>query len=603
MKRSLAAAFPFLLFAGLALVITSPLFCTPSRLRFPVAASHWDAADPRWTAWWVGEALSRGESFLQCELLFYPFEESLDLFPANWSYSLLLQPIVWIFGVPEGLNLHYATALLLSFTAAGFFAYLLAREVGLSRMAACFAGVAFAVCGIRMCNVARTNVVVSEFLPLLLWFYLRVVRRPNAPHVIGLGIAAALTFYGSLEITNQALLMLAGWFVVSLIVPATRRATVRAIPLLAAAGIVVGILGAPLIVRLIVSGSGSAFAARAASYLPVGSLDLLAPFVPHAGDALYGKWLGARPPVHFEIEALREGATAASFFLGFGVPALAILALVTGKWRRALPWMALGLVFLVLSMGPLLKVGGTVTHVWLPYAYLYKIFPPIQLSRVPLRLLSAASLGLALWAAWGFEGLRERLTRRRVASLVMTVVAFGIVLLESAERIPIDMMPSAIRIPDSYRAIGEDPQARSLLELPYNRYELNRLTLYYQTVHRLPIYFCDYPRAEHQMRDDLHALPFFGYVFAVQNAATYAKAQPGRFKMPEPPRDLEAVQRTLRDWGLRYVTLHEIPWPDGRIGLWSAVVALRDALRRLGPVAEWEEEAEPGYAIRFFRMF
>jgi hypothetical protein len=128
------------------------------------------------------------------------------------------------------------------------------------------------------------------------------------------------------------------------------------------------------------------------------------------------------------IERLHAGVSRGRApFLGAATLGLAVAgAAMTRGLRR---WLLLGLAafFLLLSLGPVLKVFGTNTGLPLPYAVLARV-PPFTLAREPLRLSTFAAWALLGLAALGLTAVRARVSRRfgRTAGLAVVGLATAV---------------------------------------------------------------------------------------------------------------------------------------------------------------------------------
>jgi hypothetical protein len=176
-------------------------------------------------------------------------------------------------------------------------------------------------------------------------------------------------------------------------------------------------------------------------------------------------------------------------YLGF-VP---VLLASIGVWRvkgRARLWMILGLVGIVLALGPLLTVGGRQVEysvaghtgfVVLPGAVLPRL-PFYSLVRAPYRFLEATVLSLAVLAGYGFSALSQAAGRRALYSVLGIAVVLA-VCLEYAAHLPFPVVD--LPIPDFYETLRRDGRDYGILDVGTET--LNHPGMYYQTVHGHPI--------------------------------------------------------------------------------------------------------------------
>ena len=171
---------------------------------------------------------------------------------------------------------------------------------------------------------------------------------------------------------------------------------------------------------------------------------------------------------------------------------LGILALAT-RWRETWIWGVLAVGCMVLSLGPILKVGGEPvvyeidkyrTNVVLPYA-LIKPLPLVGVSRTPGRLGETAMFALAVLAAFAFDALPRWATRHWRSTALVVLLALGI----SIETLVEWPMPlRKVAIPSALQPFLTDEGKGSLLHVPlYANSEIKNSALHYQTFHERPI--------------------------------------------------------------------------------------------------------------------
>jgi hypothetical protein len=80
----------------------------------------------------------------------------------------------------------------------------------------------------------------------------------------------------------------------------------------------------------------------------------------------------------------------------------------------------LAIVFLALSLGPALKVGGLSTRVPLPYALLMRV-PPFDVGRTPVRCVLLAVFALSVLGAGSLNWLMEKVRSRAGSALAQAL--------------------------------------------------------------------------------------------------------------------------------------------------------------------------------------
>jgi hypothetical protein len=168
-----------------------------------------------------------------------------------------------------------------------------------------------------------------------------------------------------------------------------------------------------------------------------------------------------------------------AYALGFVATVLAVVGVVmvvrgrvTGSLAALQPvaiargFCALGLASFVLSLGPILQVAGHRLPVPLPYAALYFLIPGFTAMRAPGRFAGLVLIVGLVFAAWGFDAIRQRITGRLGRGLLFaTTLALAGVLAWSSP-IPLVTLPTADELPAAHRWIAQQPGEFAILELP-----------------------------------------------------------------------------------------------------------------------------------------
>jgi len=125
-----------------------------------------------------------------------------------------------------------------------------------------------------------------------------------------------------------------------------------------------------------------------------------------------------------------------------------------------------------------------VLHVWgaeysvikLPYALLEKLFPPIQASGVPVRMMIISTLAASVLCALGLaQASKGSLGEQVFAALVI----FALVV----EYLPKPRVTSALRVPEFVSILKAQPRNGAVLDTVSKPFQ----TMYHQTVHEKPM--------------------------------------------------------------------------------------------------------------------
>ncbi|HEY7018332.1 MAG TPA: hypothetical protein VH297_07655 [Gaiellaceae bacterium] len=372
----------------------------------PGEAAAGDHLQAEYHLWLVGHQLEHGRAPWHDPYTFRP-EDSPRWNFGGWPFGLPFWPLAAIFGPVVGWNLF----LLLTYLAAGAFAYLWLRELRLPVGAALVGGLVFALAPYRVAQSAgHLRGPVSALLPLALWAFERS-RHGSRWWLVGAGAALASIPFSDVHLALGAI----PFFLLYALCRGGRLGAVLA---------TLAAVGAALLVGSVdVSGIGSGGRTlREVTHYSATGLDFV-----------------TRHPRH-GLESF--------VFLGWLTPLLALAGLVVLVLARR--W---GLV-VVLAVGaivPILLALGT--HFPL-YATLWHHFPPLRYPRVPERQMPVASLAIAGLAAFAVARLRW-----------FVLVAVLLVLVAADLRVSVYDAAAADRGNRAYEALRSAPPGR-LLEIP-----------------------------------------------------------------------------------------------------------------------------------------
>ena len=360
-----------------------------------------DLGDPlsqTWQVAWGGHALLHQPLDYFQSNQFWPLPDSLAFSDALAGYAP-----AGVFG--SGVHaavVRYDLLFLFAFALAFLGAHLLARELGAPPWAAAVAGAAFAYAPWRLEQGGHMHVISSGGIPLALFLLLRGYRTGRGGMVFaGWAVAAwqvSLGFTLGLQLgyllALLAVLAAVAWWRRGR--PALPPRLVRAT---AAGVIVLVVVTAWIAVPFVRVQADHPESHRSVSDVAAfsGPVTMFAAASKH--DAVWG---GATAEVRDDLPFVPEQ----TLFPGLAILALAIAGLGSPAYRRPVR-IGLGvgvLAFAVLSLGFRDDAWG-----WMfPYRWLYEVLPGWQGIRVPGRLNTLTSLGLALLAAAGAARLARR---------------------------------------------------------------------------------------------------------------------------------------------------------------------------------------------------
>jgi hypothetical protein len=394
----------------------------------PGEASLGDHLQAVYHLWLVGHQLEHGREPWLDPYTFRP-ESSPRVNFGGWPFGLPYWPLWAAFGPVAGWNV----LLLLTYLAAGAFAYLWLRELGLPRGAALVGGLVFELAPYRVAQSAgHLRGMIAVLLPLALWTFERSRRGSRWWLALAAAAVASIPF-ADLHLALGAV----PFFLFYALCRA--RDPWRLLGALAGAACAVG--AALLVSRLAISGS-IASGGRSLSEVAVYSADGL----------------------DFLSRHRRHGSE--SFvFLGWLTPLLALVGLAALVRVRRL---GLALALTVGAVVPILLALGT--HFPL-YATIWHHFPPLRYPRVPEREMPVACLAIA-----GLVAFATAWAARRFVPLV-TVLLLAALFLDLRLGVTAYRVARADQGNAAYAALRPLPPGR-LLELPALHPSVNHGSLY-----------------------------------------------------------------------------------------------------------------------------
>jgi hypothetical protein len=450
----------FIIYGVLAVVATYPLV----RHAFDQVIGHVEQ-DPRLNAWAM--------SFVRHQLLsdptrlfegnaFFPYRHSLALSEHLLVPALLGAPVAAVTGNDV---LAYNAVTLLTLALAGLGAFLLARELGVSRWAGLLAGIIYAFNTWNLNEVVRLQILSNQWFPFVVLALVRFFDRPGRRQAVAVGLFCILQ---SLSCMYWALYLplLVGSLVVYL--QWRRRLSLRELrPLLASLLLVLAITA---VFALPYAELARQLDLRRERPQP---LDLERYFDVLPGSLLEA-WLGTA----------RRNQNAAHF-LGFSVMALGLWGIAKGRLRtshvRLKPFLVgLGLVGFLLSLGPTVQYGGRELAPG-PYSLLFDWAPGFRNVRFPERFSIFLILAAAPIAASGLDALSARL-KGAAACFACLVVLLEHLALPNV-LIP---MPTGSAVPAVYRWLESQSNVRVVAEFPASRNRMERhdaLPMWLSTFH------------------------------------------------------------------------------------------------------------------------
>jgi len=443
-----------------------------------------DPADPLMVTWvlsWVAHQLPIAPAHIFDANIFYPERNTLAYSETLLVPGLFAAPLYWL-GV--GPILIYNLVFLSGFALSGVGVALLVRRLTGSSGAALLAGIVFAFPPYRIDHYAHLQLQQTQFIPLALWAFHRLLDSGRVRDGVLLGAFTAgqllsCMYYGIFLIPYMA--VVCG----TLLIANRRMPRERLIALVVAAGIVTAAMvpvgRAYLAARDVVGQRGREEVAQNSAtwrnYL-----------APPEVNAVYGNVFARF------MEPERR------LFPGFVAVALAIVGVLPRKRSRlkhpekpehpehpenpehpANPENR-G-VRLAYALGLMLAFDVSLGFNGVIYRALYDYFLPFKALRIPARMGLMVGFSLAVLAGYGAARIAARLRSANARRALLTVI--GVLMLVEYASTPLPLWAAPARPPESYadlvRDAGDGPTS-VIFEFPTGAMQ-DPFYLYYSTFH------------------------------------------------------------------------------------------------------------------------
>ena len=379
-----------------------------------------------WNMWSVDRAISSGESPLHSDMVFHPVQTSLaahvltpGFFPVTSAVKLWRRATGDFDGAEDLLYpiVAYKVAIGLCYVLIAFATYAFLRRIGTTRLAALAITIGYAFSPFMQLHAPHLNhLSTAAILPLAGWLLVSAWEQPRWAPVVGIALLfGGGPYFGELVVFAWVAFIAIG--LVLLARPVSRAQVVARLRILGGrrVGVALGlavVLVSPFALAW-VSGGAQPMPPRQAGFW---SSNLAALVIP---DPQAQPWLSFMAPL---ARRVGKGVGGHEAFLGFVLLGSALLGLVRLRdfWTRLCGVLAMA--FMVLSLGPSLKVFGSDTGITMPYSFLMSI-PPFSMGRTPVRCVLFALFFLTIPAARFLSRIESKGRRGSMMVAVVSVCA------------------------------------------------------------------------------------------------------------------------------------------------------------------------------------
>jgi hypothetical protein len=470
-------------FGLLTVVLTYPLIFHLTT-HIPVHKDWHSSGSEHWTSIWAFWFIERSilevhQWSLFTDMIFYP--RKVDLANATILGFGLPLAVAIPFIRYIGLILTFNLIIISSFILTAYSTFLLVRHLTDNSRAAFISGVMFAFSSYQMARALTMFSVVtsSTWIPLYILSFIKAVYGRQTRQLIFAALLLTLTIishaYYAVFLGIFSLIYVAYHLI------ANGNAGMRSILLRRSICLacLTALFSLPII-WLILSSSTKDFLIDL-PMAPEFGADLLAFFIPSTHHTLWGEFVKSIYYTHFTGNDIEQ-----TVYISFTGLFLSIVALVKARKEKTRIWSLTAFIFLILSLGPYLHIGGksefrlhgVSSMLPLPSMLLY-FLPLLRAVRAYSRFSVMLMLALAVLVGYGTNSLLVRLEGRSRA-VIVCLGFIGVIICFEFSTIPLPLADA--RIPKLYNRVAtESSQGGTLLDVPL--YWFITKYQYYQTAH------------------------------------------------------------------------------------------------------------------------
>jgi len=472
-----------LIFSVLTVILTFPVI-----LDFASEAAGFDCFDKchmMWRFWWADFSFENNLDFQHSNYIFYP--DGTDI-GGNMAYFTTFIGFLLV------QLLDYATAWniiwFLGFVFGGYGCYLLANNFNKNYLSSIIAGIIFTFTTYHMAHsIVHIGLSMIVWLPIFVLFLFKLLEKQSKYYSIVGGIIFFLVslthLYYSVFITMFSIIFFAIYIFRQKKV--SNKTFITNFSILITIGLI-----STSVLFLLNPASNDELPSRPLLehfIFSVNLENLILPVPTHTTQIL------SDDGVHKSFYSFFDKPTwdpqiENYVFLGYSVIFLSALAVIRYRRNHIWFWLLICGIFVLMSLGPELKIFNESTGIVLPEQVFYDNIPEWEELRAPARFIVMANLGLAVLASYAVYGLIKNKFSSFKQQIILTTV-IGFVILFEFSMIP--YLSYSEPIPDIYEEIKNDKSKFAVLPAPiggFGDYSLmsDPVILYHQIHHEKPIY-------------------------------------------------------------------------------------------------------------------
>ena len=468
--------------------VLTVIFTFPIILDFASDAAGLDCYDKchmMWRFWWADFSFENGLDFQHSNYIFYPDGAGIS---GNLAYFTTFLGFLLV----QFLNYAAAWNIIwfLGFVFGGYGCYLLANNFNKNYLSSIIAGIIFTFTTYHMAHsLVHIGLSMIVWLPIFVLFLFKLLEKQSKYYSIVGGIVFFLVslthLYYSVFITMFSIVFFAVYIFKQKKVSNKTFITNFSILL------TIGLISTSILFlsnTTLGDGAPDRLLDEHIKY-SISLENLILPGPEHTTQKISDH--GMNKSFYSFFDKPYHGLQVEHFtFLGYSVIFLSALAVIRYRQNHIWFWLLICGIFVLMSLGPELKIFHESTGIVLPDKIFYDVVPEWDEIRAPARFIVMANLALAVLASYAVYGLLKNKFSPFKQQLMLTAV-IGFVILFEFSMIP--YLSYSEPIPDIYEEIKNDESKFTVLPAPIggtgDRLLLSApVMLYHQIHHEKPIY-------------------------------------------------------------------------------------------------------------------
>lgn len=429
-------------------------------LIFHINSYIYDASDAYLIVWiqnWTKEVLFTNPTLLFQSPSFYPLENTLAYSHLHLSTTLIVLPFVFLIDEPVAL---YNLSIILSISLTGFFTCLLMNKLTKNYLASFLGASLFILSPLYLGRIINIHLLSLFFIPLSFHMYMLYMEKKQFKYLLVLGMTILFQMLNSfiagyILLFSISILMLFAYYK-------------KDIEIISALSIKVVILCITILTIIIIFAFPYFKVSHEFSYVrdiretihtAIQPEDFISTNVHNVFDK------------YFKNLSFNQHPDAKGGFFGLFLTVLMPFLIYYGVKQRntyIFPFLVVGIVGYILSLGPFLHFGRSTIHdpfpIPLPYVFFYYLVPGFQGFRDSSSFILMSLFGFTLVSAYFFQEIFNKIGKKYSIIIFFIVIALTLIEVQSPQKFT--HVTQKNNFPKEHHFLKNSTQDSTYVEMP-----------------------------------------------------------------------------------------------------------------------------------------